>query len=46
MTDPLGIIEPIGDLIEDIEKSRKGRILIPILLYCPVIGLGIYLFFM
>lgn len=46
MTDPLAFIEPVGDLIEDIEKSRKGRILIPILLYGPVIGLGLYLFFM
>ena len=46
MTDPLGVLDPIGDLIEDIEKSRKGRILIPILLYGPIIGLGVYLFFM
>ena len=46
MAGPLEIAEPIGDLIEEIEKSRKGHILIPILLYGPVIGLGIYLFFM
>ncbi len=46
MVDPLELAEPIGELIENIEKSRKGRILISILFYGPIIGLGIYLFYM